>query len=263
MAVNTSPFPIRVPPASEILVRPGSPDDIFCVVEVLFLKTYRQLGLRENDCVADIGANIGAFAVLAGEKAAQVVCVEPNQAVYPVLEENVRRFLGGRGKCLRLFVSDVSGDGQRISIDDIAERLGVRFDVMKIDIEGDEAKALIGSKRTLQGLRELIMEVHSPNLLREVTAQLVAAGFQVRVLEGEGVDTFRNYRGFRSYKFARMIRYVYPLLVFQLWNARLMRKLLPEELRLLHKWCRHLIDRGPARGIYLIYAEKSRSLELE
>ncbi len=256
MAIDTRLFSIRIPPASQILVRPGSPDDIFCVVEVLFLNTYRKLTLRKGDCVADLGANIGAFAILAGKTAAQIVCVEPNQAAFPVLKENVGRFLGRRGTCLQLFVSDISCEGERISVDDIAERLGVRFDVMKIDIEGDEAKALIGSKRTLQGLRELIVEVHSPDLLLEVTGQLVAGGFQVHLLEGEGIDRFRNYRGYKSYKIARMTRYVYPLLVFHLWNARLMRKLLPEELRLLYRWCKHLINRGPARGIYLIYAKK-------
>ncbi len=242
---------IRIPPATRIFVRQGSLEDIFIVVEILFLNTYRELTIRKGDCVADLGAHIGAFGVLAGRTAEQVVCVERDPGIFAILKENLDRSLGSRGIALQLTVSDSSFVDGQVSVDELARRLGLKFDAMKIDIEGDEAKALKGSQTTLHGLRELIMEVHSPNLLREVTTHLETAGFQVRLLEGIGVGKFRNCAGARSYRRARLSMYFRPLLLFHLANIWVLPKLLPTVVRI---FLRHISGAVEQRHIYLIHA---------
>lgn len=253
--ITDSLVPIRIPPATQILVRRASLEDIFFVVEVLFLNTYRELTIRRGDCVADLGANIGTFGVLAGRTAGQVVCVEREPAIFPLLKENLNRSLGRRGICVQATISDSSFEDERVSVDDLARRLGLKFDSMKIDIEGDEVKALEGSEMTLKALRELIMEVHSPSLLREVTSHLETAGFRVHLLEG-AVGKLRKCRNARSYKLARLSMYLRPLLHFSIANVWVLPRLAVTALRAL---LRHFL--GPEaqrdqRDVYLIHAVK-------
>ena len=254
--MKDSLVPIKIPPATQILIRRASLEDIFHVVEVSFLDTYRELTIREGDCVADLGAHIGTFGVWAGRIAGQVVCVEQEPANFRLLKENLNRSLGRRGICVQATISDSSFDDDRVSVDDLARRLGLKFDSMKIDIEGDEVKALKGSELTLRTLRELIMEAHSPSLLREATALLKTAGFRVHLLEGGEIGKFRNCRDARSYKLARLSMYLRPLLHFSIANVWVLPRLAVTELRVLF---RHFL--GPEahrdqRDVYLIHAVK-------
>lgn len=247
---------IRIPPSTQILIRRASLEDIFTVVEVLFLNTYRELTIRGRDCVADLGAHIGTFGVLAGRTAGQVVCVERDPAIFPLLKENLNRSLGRRGMCVQATISDSSFEDERVSVDDLAGRLGLKFDSMKIDIEGDEVKALKGAEMTLKVLRELIMEVHSASLLREVTSHLETAGFRVHLLKGRAIGKFSNCRNARSYKLARLSMYLRPLLHFSIANVWVLPRLAVTELRVL---LRHFL--GPEaqrdqRDVYLIHAVK-------
>jgi FkbM family methyltransferase len=58
-------------------------------------------------------------------------------------------------------------------------------DVMKIDVEGSEADALEGARRTLGHVQALVVECHSMPLLRDVLSVILDAGFdRVRVTEG-------------------------------------------------------------------------------
>lgn len=58
-------------------------------------------------------------------------------------------------------------------------------DVMKIDIEGSEVRALEGAATTLRRLKALAVECHSMPLLRDVLDVTIAAGFdQIRSTSG-------------------------------------------------------------------------------
>jgi len=144
-----------------------------------------QAFLRPGMTFADVGANIGYYTVLAGRAVGEsgtVYSFEPNAALLPRLEENVRlNDLFGRVRILpqavtrksgeirfyRSTASDNSGLSSTlpgdcrsdqgevvpcVSLDDFAAKLAVgrRIDLIKIDVEGAELDVLEGGHETLE-----------------------------------------------------------------------------------------------------------------
>jgi hypothetical protein len=69
-----------------------------------------------------------------------------------------------------------------ISLDDLAERTFLP-DVVKIDIEGGEARALLGSERILGERRPgVVVEVHNPGVERDCLEILRLHGYRVEVV---------------------------------------------------------------------------------
>lgn len=119
---------------------------------------------RPGDCILDIGANIGyvSCALVAAVADSQLVAVEPQENCFELLRDNLARLSGGRGKALKLAVSDRCGmaslelrsgnfGATRIGAVDsnggvqvvtgtvLMEMTGLpRLDLVKIDVEGHE-----------------------------------------------------------------------------------------------------------------------------
>lgn len=71
------------------------------------------LELRPGDVVLDVGANVGAFAVAARQHAGGDVDLygfEPVPEVHAILERNLARHLGARGRALRFAVGRATGE---------------------------------------------------------------------------------------------------------------------------------------------------------
>jgi FkbM family methyltransferase len=161
--------------------------------------------------VVDIGANIGAFALLAAWSApnARVLAFEPMRKAYGVLARNVSaNGLGGRIEALEMGVAGTSGPRQLhlacntvfnslygtgteiveidcISLDDVVERFGLEsIDILKVDCEGAEYEILYqASPATLAGVGSIRMEYHPgpdtlPSTLEELTAYLARHGLE-------------------------------------------------------------------------------------
>jgi FkbM family methyltransferase len=126
--------------------------------------------LHPGDLFLDVGANIGCYAILAGEAGANVIAFEPAEDTFNLLLENVRlngypiqalsvavgascgmaRFTRGRDSANRL---DPKGEVESkvVTIDSI---IGDRVVAgMKIDVEGFEIDVLQGCERALADQR--------------------------------------------------------------------------------------------------------------
>ena len=169
--------------------------------------------------VLDIGANIGVFALLAAAKVGPdgyVLAVEPNPANTRLLEAS-RRLNGfaqlvvcqaaadSRIGLLGLHASNSNGTTSSIEqeadllagahtvaalrVDDlIAARQ--RIDFVKIDAEGAEFKALLGTEQTIRRTLPVILSEFSPGLLALISgiggpsylAWLMALGYRIGVV---------------------------------------------------------------------------------
>lgn len=157
----------------------------------------------------DIGANIGLHSLIASEivgPAGRVLAFEPGEINLKyfrrTLENGVpnvslHEFAIGATDETRIF--DVRGgamSGKLIvagekaidpvsvqvrSIDSLVAEGYPRPDVIKIDIEGGEADALLGAVKTLETYPVVICEMHdfAPEGVRRATKALMEAGFQV------------------------------------------------------------------------------------
>jgi FkbM family methyltransferase len=179
--------------------------------------------LESGMTFVDVGANVGYFSLLAARKVAgqgKVIAIEPSPGNCRLLWTSVRKngfenveihpFAVAEKKGAVVYygagsngtVGDLSGaaeaetGGQIVpstTIDDLcAER--DRVDVIKMDIEGAEYRALIGAARTLGRLRPQILSEFSPDLLQSVSgvsgaaylARIIALGYEIAVIDSDG-----------------------------------------------------------------------------
>ena len=165
--------------------------------------------LRPDDLFADIGANLGAYSVLAsGVAGARSLACEPVPAAFDLLTKNLR--LNGieeRVQALQLGVSGgetklhitvgrdtmnhvVSGDAGEDTVVVAAETLDTLLEgrvptLLKIDVEGFEGAVLRGAKRTLANpaLRAAIIEINDcgrryASNSAEILERMAGHGFQ-------------------------------------------------------------------------------------
>lgn len=134
----------------------------------------------------DVGANIGVFAIHAALRGADVIAIEPRPSNTALLLENARR-LGVSIELHPLAVSDHHGyavldtapDNENAairrleasSLEDRITALGLidelvgeqrHIDVMKIDVEGHEYRALLGARKMLARSHPVIVTEYSP-----------------------------------------------------------------------------------------------------
>ncbi len=139
--------------------------------------------LRPDDLFVDVGANIGAYTVLAGSRGCKVIAIEPIEDTFRWLRRNVDvNGLGSRvelhrcgvGACqskLRFTTSQdtvnhvcTSGEaGEEIEVTTLDSLLaGRRPSIMKIDVEGFELQVLKGASEALgsEHLQVVIIEMN-------------------------------------------------------------------------------------------------------
>ena len=186
-----------------------------------------QLLLRAGMTFVDVGANWGYFSLAAARMVGptgRVVSVEADPRACRTLRANVSRNILDAVAVLEMAASDRSGTlqlqeyeadasdsgsygvaatttvaaGGRAftvaarTLDDALDEAGVgRIDVLKMDIEGGEARALSGLRRRFaeHGIDRILLEVH-PNHLRDqgssaeaVVGELRAQGFGVYAID--------------------------------------------------------------------------------
>lgn len=153
-----------------------------------------------GEVVLDVGANVGLFTLRQALRGARVYAFEPDPEAFRRLQGNVeanrtpgrvdvfRRALGARPghatlarsreTVLTRVLHDAHGEVDVVTLDQVVDELGLPvIDLLKLDVEGDEANILGGGARALAVTRRVVMECHGPELLDQVTGVLTAAGF--------------------------------------------------------------------------------------
>lgn len=174
--------------------------------------------LRPDDCVWDVGANLGVFAALAADRTPDgaVVAFEPVPATAARCRENLARSgvadratvrpvaLGPADGEVRLAIErdEVGTQTPRVSAEGtvaVPQRRGDGVDglpaptVLKIDVEGHEAGVLDGLDGLLDGVRLAYVETHDGEVHDSdgaaVRRQLAAHGFAIEAIDA-GEQTY-------------------------------------------------------------------------
>lgn len=176
---------------------------------VIFLR--HEYRVEQSDqLIVDCGANIGVFALYAAQRAkqARIIAIEPFPETFQRLQKNLSlNGLNGRVQRFSWALSDEDGLAQMdnwptrssqdhqvlkekvegsvevptISLGSLARRIGETVDLLKIDIEGSEHRALLNTEGSvLRKFRRISMEYHQNAPKEPLFAKLTGAGFRVR-----------------------------------------------------------------------------------
>jgi FkbM family methyltransferase len=159
------------------------------------LQAYMRDNIRAGDVFFDVGAHVGFFSVCAAALGARVVAVEPDAGNAERLRENARlngrditvveAAVWGESGTVRLVRGPSAkehvtapGDGvPSVTVDDLAARHGAPA-MIKIDVEGAEARVLDGACSVLQESRPVVVcELHGDEQRTHVAALL--AGYDI------------------------------------------------------------------------------------
>lgn len=180
----------------------------------------RELGVLTPDAtVFDLGAHQGVVAMMLAAEVGRVVAVEAEPHNARIAAVNRERNNAGNVEIVHAAVADVAGtiafteslngridpdarwgtvDVPALDVDTLAERHGAP-DVLFVDVEGFEGKALAGARRTLPGVRGVFVEVHVGRLVDTTAEQVVATfdGWDRWIAEERGGDdhVFAPYAG--------------------------------------------------------------------
>jgi FkbM family methyltransferase len=156
---------------------------------------------RGNPTFFDIGANIGAYTLIASEiPNALVVSIEPHPYTFSLLQQNIELNSRDNVMCLNIAVSNIEGtvqfsdyseasinrvlrpgelESQSLSvpcrrIDDVCHGIRMEPDVVKIDVEGHEQHVLEGFGNLIGKAQIIFIERGESPELRWI---LQAAGY--------------------------------------------------------------------------------------
>lgn len=182
--------------------------------EVLLTNDYRQRAAGHSPRIVDAGANIGlaALYLIRQNPNASIVCIEPDSKTAEYLEENLREngikkftiirkalldkpgivtlygdpeFAGDTTQSIsRTFRKELGPKGsirsQRIAATTLLPILKDRTEILKVDIEGSEIRALRAAMSRLKNVRTILLEFHHlpENSLPELLEILDRAGFR-------------------------------------------------------------------------------------
>ncbi len=211
LGLLSGPYVTRLRSGPSFEVRAGT-DDHHVLFEVFALDVYAA-PIGRGKTVVDIGANIGAFTVLAAERGARVLSFEPFPANFALLERNVSRN-GLSATLVQRAVSDADGTaelylpdrneysgryslypgrGERtvnvecIRLDKVMGEYGLaRINLLKIDCQGSEYEILYGASQvTLSRIDSIVAEceVFAGDARRSIGAlceYLAGHGFSAR-----------------------------------------------------------------------------------
>lgn len=156
---------------------------------------------KPGDVVVDGGANIGMYALWQAQRGAKVLSFEVDTELLERLRRNVEENaypgevsvfpVGLADKSARarlehptdktiatMAVEDDSGDMELVALDDvIADEDVERIAVLKLNVEGSEALALLGAQKALERADRVVIQYQTPRHLAACARILVDKGF--------------------------------------------------------------------------------------
>ncbi|MBI5211299.1 MAG: FkbM family methyltransferase [Elusimicrobia bacterium] len=205
---------ITMPDGNNILFRPVDK----CIIEEVYSGVYSAGELGPGQTVVDVGAHIGAFSLMTARlvgPSGRVFAFEPSPATLDLLRRNVERNGLAWIKVHPVALADAEGEAELFTagdqdnpaadtlaavagrravkvrlcrLDDILAEEGVsRVDLLKIDVEGAEHRALDGAAKTLARTSRVVLEAHPPRVgPDEIARRLQGAGFSTRIARPPG-----------------------------------------------------------------------------
>ena len=169
--------------------------------------------LDHNDLFLDVGANIGAYTILAASKRSNVIAVEPIPSSFEILKKNIS--LNGFNDSVEIFNVAISDKGENLNFSNNLDALNhvivkgekysdtinipaVQLDqvlngrvpnFIKIDVEGFESKVINGAER-----------IFSHNDLKCIIIELIGGGKNYGFDEDVLHQKLLNY-GFSTYTY--------------------------------------------------------------
>jgi FkbM family methyltransferase len=190
-------------------IRPRS-SDRSSITEVNILDCYSPV--PENSVVVDVGANIGAFALAAAQRARTVYCIEPIASNFGMLTRNIKLNRASNVKPLQVAVAGANGTARMtdcgvksslhfdtggnteqvrtVTLQTLMEENGIEtVDYLKMDCEGAEWDIVLSTPpEILRRIKHIEMEFHNigsathPRMLQE---HLRKAGFDSTATNGD------------------------------------------------------------------------------
>ena len=171
--------------------------------DILLRRVYRPdsgFTPHAGDVIVDLGANVGAFSILAAAQMGRgrVIAVEAQAYEYEMLIRNIE--LNQAGAIVTPLLGFAGGGGlfegteyesRIVNLNEVVERYEIRdIALLKVDIEGSEF-ALFGARPAWLGIvRRIAMEVHPPYGSVDGLADLLRSeGFAVRTHPSSTPDT--------------------------------------------------------------------------
>ena len=141
---------------------------------------FEHIKSKTGDLFIDIGANVGAYSLLASKSFRKVISVEPGISQREILQINIQSnaisnitvkevAIGSFNGTSKLYKADstindslkrISNTFQTVNIitlDNLLERIDM-VDLIKIDVEGSELDVIKSGKNSLRKVREIILE---------------------------------------------------------------------------------------------------------
>jgi FkbM family methyltransferase len=183
--------------------------DIAIFYEIFYKAVYAlpEGALQQPKLIVDMGANIGLSALYFQQAypGATIICVEPEQSNYTLLEKNLAAGITNNtikplraavtandgevlfNKAAHAYNSSISTETgvkvRGISINTLFDNYGItHVDLMKIDIEGAEKYIFSGEPAWLKKVNHVIIEIHSPEDHAICMAAFERFGFTVQPL---------------------------------------------------------------------------------
>ena len=156
-----------------------------------FTYFFKEVTVKENDIVIDLGAAPGDFsAVCAQKKASVIYAFEPDVGGISNLKE-VNRMNGNKIEMVEKYCDKETDLAlNSISLDDFAKKNNLtKIDFIKADIEGAEAKALSGARNILKNYKPKLAfcTYHKTNNADEIEKIILKTNPEYKIYKQNGI----------------------------------------------------------------------------
>ena len=131
--------------------------------EIYEYKIYHFFQIRKGDVVYDVGAGGGTYSLLSAKNGAECLAFELREDAYNLMNKNIE--LNHFGDKIKTYLGKIDNKN---TLDFYFNKTKQVPTLIKIDIEGDELKALNGSVKILKKYHpRIILETHSKKLEKD------------------------------------------------------------------------------------------------
>ena len=144
--------------------------------EIYEYKIYHFFKIKKGDVVYDVGAGGGTYSLLSAKNGAECLAFELREDAFKIMNENIK--LNNFQNKIKTYLGKID---DKIALDFYFNKTKKAPTLIKIDIEGDELKALKGSIKILKKYHpRIIFETHSKELERACLDFLSKFGYAVK-----------------------------------------------------------------------------------